>query len=345
MAAVRTALIGLGMMGSIHARILAASPAAELVVVCDTDPAAAERLPDGVPLVADLETALDQPGLEAVVISTPQSAHLAGVEAALARGLAVLCEKPIAASIADADAIVRAGSRPGAQLVIGHMYRFDPRYRAIARAVRDGELGRPIQLTARGNVPDFEGDALAHRTSLAVENLVHNIDLMQWLAGPIVRVYGEASSTDAIAAGVVDSVAVTVRFASGAVGTLTTAWNMPSARGYPSEHFFSLLGSDGLAWIDGRDSGAGIVGAAGTHFPGSLVYDDHQGVPYGVYRTEVEAFLRSVRRPEPWPVSLEDARSATAAALAIDESIRIGAPLVIDPTPDRSKPAGPGPAP
>ena len=316
-------------MGAIHARILDASPAAELVIVCDTDPAAEGRLPTGVPFTDDLDAALDRPGLDAVIIATPQTVHRAGVEAALARGLAVLCEKPIAASLEDADAIVRVGSAPGAHLVIGHMYRFDPRYQAIARAVTDGELGRPIQLTARGNVPDFEGDLLAHRTSLAVENLVHSLDLMQWLAGPISRVYGEASSTNAIAAGVVDAIAVTVRFTAGAVGTLTTAWNMPSARGYASEHFFSFLGTDGLAWIDGRDSGAGIVGSAGTSFPGTVAYDDHQGVPYGVYRTEVEAFLRSVRQPEPWPVSLAEARSATAAALAIDEAIRSGAPVVV----------------
>ena len=324
---VRTAIVGLGMMGSIHARILAASPAAELVVACDTDPSAAEQLPEGVDFTGDIDEALDRPGLEALVLATPQTVHRVGDEAGLARGLSVLCEKPMAATLDDADAIVEAGSGPDAHLVIGHMYRFDPRYQAIARAVRGGELGRPIQLSARGNVPDFEGHLLAHRTSLALENLVHSLDLMQWMAGPIVRVYGEASSTDVMGPGVVDSIAVTVRFDGGAVGILATGWNMPSGLGYASEQFFSVMGSEGLAWVDARDNGSGIVGPSGTSFPATISYDDPHGVPYGVYRTEVEAFLRSVREREPWPVSLVEARSAMAVAVAIDAAIESGGPV------------------
>jgi predicted dehydrogenase len=280
-----------------------------------------------------LEEALSHPGLEAVVIATPQSHHRVAVEAALGHGLAVLCEKPIAHTLADADAVVAAGSAPGARLVIGHMYRFDPRYRAIAEAVAAGTLGRPIQLTARGNVPDYEGRLLAHRVSLAVENLVHSLDLMQWLAGPIVRVHGEASATEVLGPGIVDAIAVTARFASGAVATLTTGWNMPTALGYPSEHFFSVLGSEGLAWIDARDSGAGIVGAGITRFPSTVAYADPAGVPYGLYRMELEHFLAGVRDGRSWPVTLAEARSALACAVAIDTSIASGSPVDVDRTP------------
>jgi predicted dehydrogenase len=321
---VRCAVVGVGMMGREHAAILAASPAAWLVVACDVDPAARERLPAGVPLVADLEAALETPGLEAVVVATPPEHHRAAVEAALGRGLAVLCEKPIAGSLADADAIVELGSRAGTRLVIGHMLRFDPRYRAIAEAVHAGRLGRPIQLTMRANVPDHEGRALAARVSLAVENLVHAFDLWAWLCGPITRVYGEASATDVLGPGIVDAVAVTVRFASGAVGTLASAWNMPSRLGYETEHFFSLLGSEGLAWVDGRDSGVGIVGPGFTRFPWTVAWTDPAGVPYGLHRAEVEHFLAGVRDGRAWPVSLADARAALAVALAVDESLATG---------------------
>ena len=70
---------------------------------------------------------------------------------------------------------------------------------------------------------------------------------------------------------------------------------------------------------------------AQTRFPATISYDDPSGVPYGVYRTEVEAFLRSVREPEPWPVSLAEARSAMAVAIAIDAAIESGGPISIDP--------------
>jgi predicted dehydrogenase len=331
MEAVRCAVIGVGMMGAEHAAILARSPSAALVVACDTNPSVAAAVPPGVPLVADLEQALDTPGLEAVIIATPQANHRAAVAAALDRGLAVLCEKPIAHTLADADAIVAMGCRPGARLVIGHMYRFDPRYQAIAAAVRAGELGRPVQLTSRGNVPDFEGRILAGRTTLANENGVHVFDLFQWLAGPIERVYGEASATDVLGAGLVDSIVVTVRFASGAVGMYATSWIMPSDLGYASEHVFSLQGATGLAWIDARVPDTGMVGPRGTRFTGALAFRDPTGVPYGLYRTELEAFLAGVRDPSrwSWPVTLEEARSALAVALAADRSMREGRPVMV----------------
>ncbi len=328
---VRCALIGVGMMGTEHAVILDASASAELVVACDTDPGGATRLPAGVRLTADLDDALDTPGLEAVVIATPQSHHLTAVRAALGRRLAVLCEKPVAHTLADADAITALAGAPGARLVVGHMYRFDPRFRAIAEAVEAGTLGVPIQLTSRGNVPDFEGRVLAGRTTLANENGVHVFDLMQWLAGPIVRVFGESTSTHILGPGLVDAIVVTMRFANGAVGMYTTSWLMPSAIGYPSEHLFSIHGSTGLAWIDARDDGTGIVGPGHTSFPSLLSYRDPNGVPYGLYRVEMEAFLAGVRSSEgiAWPVTVAEARSALAVALAVDESMTTGMPVAV----------------
>jgi myo-inositol 2-dehydrogenase/D-chiro-inositol 1-dehydrogenase len=209
------------------------------------------------------------------------------------------------------------------------MYRFDPRYRAISEAVAGGELGTPVQLTSRGNVPDYEGRLLAGRTTLAVENGVHTFDLMQWLAGPIVRVYGEAAATETLGPGLVDSIVVTARFASGATGMYATSWIMPTATGHASEHVFSILGSAGLAWIDARDSGVGVAGRSGHAFPSALSYRDPSGVPYGLYRTEVEHWLAHVRDGRAWPVTLEEARSALACAIAADRSMAEGRPVSV----------------
>ena len=309
---VKCAIVGVGMMGKEHADILAASPMADLVIACDTSPSARHALPDGVALVESLEHALATPGLEAVVIATPQSHHRTAVSAAVKRGLAVFCEKPIAHSLEDADAICEMGMQPDARVVIGHCLRFDPRYRAIKEATDSGILGKPVQITARTNVPDFEGALLASRTSLAIENGVHLFDLMQWLVGPIVRVYAEATATFVLGEQLVDSIAMTVRFRCGAVGTYASS-------------------SEGLAWIDERGSGTGIVGPGSTHFPSSISYRDPSGVPYGLYRTEIEAFLRGVRDSARWlwPITLAEARAALVVALAADDSIRLGQPIAI----------------
>jgi len=92
MTPVRIGIVGIGMMGREHAEILATSPRAELVVACDLDPARRDAVPGSVPFTTEMDRALDTAGLEAVLIATPQAHHLAAVNAALERGLAVLCE-------------------------------------------------------------------------------------------------------------------------------------------------------------------------------------------------------------------------------------------------------------
>ena len=254
---VRCALVGVGVMGREHAAILATSMLADLAVCVDVDPAARERTPPGVAFTTSLDEALATPGLEALFIATPQPFHEEAVRAGLERGLHVFCEKPIAHTLESADRDRRPGGGAPGRLVIGHMYRFDPRWISLHRAVEDGRLGRLVHLSCHGYTPDYEGRALADHTSLANENSIHGLDLLQWLGGPIERVYGEASRTGVAGEGQVDSIAVTLRFASGAIGTIETDWAMPSATGLSGELHVSAVGSEGVAWIDARDSGRG----------------------------------------------------------------------------------------
>ena len=327
---VRCALIGVGMMGTEHAEILATSPAAELVVCCDVDEGARGRTPTGTRFTTSIDDALGEPDLEAVFIATPQGHHREAIEASLARGLAVFCEKPIADTIAAADAIVAMVKETSSPVVFGHMYRFDSRYRAIHDAVEAGRLGRLVHLSSRGFTPDFEGRLLAGRTTLAVENAVHGFDLLRWLAGDVERVYAEESTTGVAGDGRQDAIAVTLRFASGAIGTLETDWAMPSATGLSSSHHFMAVGSAGVAWIDGRDDGVGILStSAAPDFPRTLASRDPAGTPYGLYRTEDEYFLALVRDGREWPVTTVDARAALAVSLAVDRSIAEGRPVAV----------------
>lgn len=106
---------------------------------------------------------------------------------------------------------------------------------------------------------------------------------------------------------------------------------MPSGLGYASEHVFSMHGATGLAWIDARQSDAAVVGPGVTRFPASTAFRDPTGIPYG-FRTELEVFLAGVRDPSrwTWPVTLAEARSALAVALAADRSMREGRPITVE---------------
>jgi predicted dehydrogenase len=325
---VKTALVGVGVMGSEHAAILARSLLADLAVCVDISDAARERTPPGIPFTTNLDEALDTPGLEALFIATPQPFHEEAVRKALGKDMHVFCEKPIAHTLESADRIIELERAYPGRLVIGHMYRFDPRWRSLKQAVTDGRMGDLVHISQHGYTPDYEGVALADHTSLANENAVHGLDLLQWLAGPIERVYGEASRTGVAGEGQVDAISVTLRFASGAIGTLETDWAMPSAAGLGSQMHFSAVGSKGVAWIDQRGSGVGILSTqAVPQFPSTFVFPDPSGAEQGIYRIEDEFFLAKVRDGREWPITAAEARSALRVALAIDRSIDEARPV------------------
>lgn len=324
---VRTAVIGVGMIGTSHAAVLDRSPLSELLACCDPDPDAAGRIPHGVPLLGAVEEALALPDLEAVVVCTPEPTHREIVEPALERGLAVFCEKPLAHTLADADAMVATAERCGGLLVVGHMLRFDPDYLAVQDAVERGRIGRVVSLHARRNIPSFEGALIATRKTLPVEVGVHDLDVLRWLGGDIERVYAEASSGLVLGQGLVDAVVGTLRFATGAIGTIEFNWIMAAPSGLPSDYRLAAFGTAGSAFAEYRHPSVGIYGAYGTTLPRTSWLTEVQGFHAGTLKTQDEHFLRTVREGGTWPVSLADARAALAVAIGLDRSMALGQPV------------------
>lgn len=325
---VKVALFGIGMIGREHARILEANPGAQLVTVCDTDPEAVQHVPKGVEFTTDLDAALDTPSLEAVWVCTPQEFHLPVVEAALDRGLAVLCEKPIAASIEDADAMIAAAARNPGPLAIAHTLRFDPNYIAVHEAVAAGELGEIVHIAARWNAPDYEGRIISGRTTVPAEMAIHDLDIMRWLAGDIERIYAEAAGMEVVGPGP-DAAVGTVRFVSGAVGALDHNWIMPADTGVKSDHRLAVFGSRGSAYVELRETPAVIFTENDTRYLNTAYYSYPNGIPFGALPTEDAYFLAMVRDGRPWPLSLEDAKAALVAATAMERSIATGRPVNI----------------
>lgn len=328
----RCAVVGLGMIGSEHARVLHGLAESELAVVCDTNGALAGAVPAGVRFTTELADALDTPELDAVWVCTPQHLHRPVVEAALRRGLAVFCEKPLAAGLADADAVIEFAE--GGTLAVGHLLRFDADYLAIKQAVERGDVGTPVHLSARRNAPDFEGRIISGRTTMALEMAVHDLDIFIWLAGSIDAVFAEGSSIHVVGAGP-DAVVGTVRFASGAVGTLEHNWMMASTSGMAFDQRLAVFGTTGSAYIEGATTPARIFGER-PMFPTTKYGPTVNGMPFGVLAVEDQTFLATVRGECHWPLTLQDARAALVTALAMDLSLATGRRVAIseiDPLP------------
>ena len=186
------ALLGSGFMGSTHATSYAAI-GADVKVVAGAD-AARVAEPLGARAVADWESALEVPGVDAVDVCLPTPLHRLVAERALAAGKHVLVEKPIALSLEDADAIAAAAD--GRVLMVGHVLRYFPEIAELRRVVASGELGRPLAAAATrlSAPPDWNDWMLDEGRSggTLVDLAIHDFDVIADVLGPCARVHARA---------------------------------------------------------------------------------------------------------------------------------------------------------
>lgn len=176
-------VIGAGVMGAEHARILREETrGAHLAAVCDADPDRATAAAQGAGTFSEPAALIADPGVDAVVIASPDSTHADLALACLAAGKPVLCEKPLGATADEALRVVRAETALGRRLVmVGYMRRFDPAYVQMHHAGRAGDLGALVMLHnihRNRSAPDWFTGAMPITNSL-----VHEIDISRWLLG------------------------------------------------------------------------------------------------------------------------------------------------------------------
>jgi myo-inositol 2-dehydrogenase/D-chiro-inositol 1-dehydrogenase len=180
------AVLGAGHMGADHIRRLEnVVSGAKVVAVADPDLDRAEHALAGIAgarVHAEAEAALDAPGVQAVLIASPGPAHEEALLAAFARGLPVLCEKPMVPGSAGALRVVEAEARLGRRLAqIGFMRRYDAEYRQLKAVLDEGRLGRPLMLhCVHRNVSSPPGFTSA---MLIDSSVAHEIDAARWLLG------------------------------------------------------------------------------------------------------------------------------------------------------------------
>jgi myo-inositol 2-dehydrogenase / D-chiro-inositol 1-dehydrogenase len=218
----RLALVGCGRQGRAHLRALASARRVALAAVCDPEPgAAAAAAPADVPADTELEHTLARDEVEAVVIAAPTPAHEAIVEAALAAGRHVLCEKPLTFDPAADARLAEKAARGGLVLHVGFLRRHGTPYLEAARLLHAGAIGEPRLLRAAQWDASPPGPAFldpAVSGGLEVDCGIHEMDLAAWLLGsPVARVAAvDAPSRAEIAeAGDVEALAALAATAAG----------------------------------------------------------------------------------------------------------------------------------
>ncbi|WP_415855462.1 Gfo/Idh/MocA family protein [Sinomonas sp. G460-2] len=209
----RAAVVGCGDISAQHFAALGAIDGAQLAAVVDPDAdrRAAASAAHGVPGYASLGELLDAGGVDAVHLCTPHNSHAPLAQQALERGVNVLTEKPVAHTLADAEALAltarTAFAERGTQLGVCFQNRYNEPVRALRELLDSGKLGRILGANATvmwHRTPEYyaarpwRGTWAGSGGGLLMNQAIHTLDLLQWLVGPAVLV-GGAASTRALA--------------------------------------------------------------------------------------------------------------------------------------------------
>ena len=325
----RVALIGAGRIGALHARLLAATPGVDDLVIADAMPDRATTVARdvGARAAASIEAAFD--GAEAVVIAAATDAHPELVRASIGRGLPTFCEKPLALDLGESIALCGEIERTGVPFQLGFQRRFDAGYREARRLVETGALGTLYVVRMAGHDP-----APPHESYIPVSGglfrdfSIHDFDVLRWLTGSEVdEVYadGGVRGFEVFAKyGDIDTAVATFRLTSGPFAVLTVARHDPLGYDIRTELFGS---KDSVSVGLGprtpiRSVEPGVPGPAGPVWENFLVrFED-------AYRAELGAFLRVARRELASPCTARDGvealRLAEAATVAVKEHRIVG---------------------
>lgn len=316
----RVGLVGLGSMGRNHLRVIGSVAGAKLVALADPDPdalaaatasIAAQGFDEPLALIAEAD-------LDALVIAAPTTSHLPLTLAAIERGIAVLVEKPLAATPAEADRIVAAAAAAGAPPVqVGHIERFNPAVLELGRLLGAGWLSTVYAITSRRAGPF---PARIRDVGVTVDLATHDVDMLSWIAGERpARVSAETAQR--IHATHEDLLFGLLSFPSGTVGMLDVDWLTPVKR-----RQLSVVGEEGLFELDyltqrltfaraTDTTNPRLIGGYAPTFSGDVeVLPVANGEPLVA---ELDAFLGVVRAGGRPVVNAEDGRWAVVIADAL----------------------------
>lgn len=326
----RAAVIGLGVMGTNHARVYTEIDGIELAAVADIDDARVAHATRGRTArgFADFRRMLDEERIDLVSVAAPTRAHVDIAAEVIARGVPLLVEKPLAGTIEEGRRVRDLAAGAGVPLTVGHVERFNPAVIALKERLTAGELGRVFQVHARrvGPFPERVRDV-----GVVLDLAPHDIDVMRFLLGSeITRVHAETEQR--VATEHEDMLIGMLRFANGVVGVLDVNWLTPT-----KIRELSVLGERGMFVVDylardltfyendARPKGQGEDWAA-RHEKGVAEGPVHmlKVERREPLRVELEAFARAVRDGTPPAVTADDALAAIVVSEALVRSARSG---------------------
>ena len=325
----RVGIIGAGGMGRYHAERWQQLPV-EIAGFYDVRRESAENMAQqyGGRVYESLETLVADVDLADVCTIT--TAHKEGVLAAAAAGTAVICEKPLARTVADCEEMVAACEAAGVPLFVAQVVRFFPQFEKAKEVLDSGQLGKPgvIRTVRAGSMPtwgerswfyDFEQSG-----GVIMDVGIHDIDFVRWCFGEVTRVFARGLSFSREHGR--DHALTTLRFANGAIGHIESSWAHPAGQ---FRTCFEIAGDEGLMeWDSLEDAPFRLaVTVENGHVKRStaspLATEDDP------YYAELAHFLDCLENGTPCRVTPHDGLMAVKVSLAAIESMKTGTPVKI----------------
>lgn len=233
----RIAIVGAGVIGKRHLAAINNSDCAELVGIVDPYPASEQVAKDaGVAHYIDIQAMLQSVKPDGVIVATPTEHHLQPALASLDAGVAVLVEKPVTATLEEAEQLIQKSASTGRPVLVGHQRRYYTQVHRTRDLIRNGAIGQLVavhgQWSVRKNDSYYEPDWRKRwQAGPVLTNLVHEVDALRFICGEIKSISAEISN------GVMgfekeDAAALLMRFESGALGTFTLSDQSPSPWGW-----------------------------------------------------------------------------------------------------------------
>ena len=317
---VRIGVVGSGFMAETHLEAYASVPGAKIAAVAS--PNTADEFVERHGLAAEpfssAEEMIGSADVDAIDVCSPTPTHRPLVETAAERGLDVFCEKPLAGTLADAEAIEAAADDAGITLMVGHVVRFFPGYEAVKRRVESGAIGEPGVARARrlSPFPEWGRNGWYSEGSggVLLDLAIHDFDYLRWVFGPVERVFARESTWEGG-----QHAHATLRFESGAAGYVEASWALP-----PDDELdtsLELAGDDGLLELD-PDSSPFRLSRPGESVVESPLHADG-------YARELREFVDCVATGGTPSVVAADAIEALRISLAAKRSAELGEPVSV----------------
>jgi len=327
-------VLGVGEMGKRHAENLRRLvPEAKLVAIADVAAQRARQVADELEIehaYGSLDEMVQRKDIQAVVIATPDKFHAQAIRVAAASGKDILCEKPIAVTVEDAEAALREVAKAKVRLQIGFMRRYDPAYAAAMRRIEAGEIGTPVIFKSVGRDKD-EPPMAAYQSNvngmLFYSNSIHDFDLARWLMkDEVSEVQAYTTSTirpEVANFGDVVAGTVNLKFAHGAIGNIESYVQAVYAYDVRTE----ILGSKGAIFIGSIEKTPAVFLTAEG---GKRVLADHFLSRFAdAYLAEMQDFVHRVGTDEELLIGGTEGLRSLEIAVAAEQSHLQGRPCKI----------------